>query len=83
MFSDRGTPDGYRHMHGFGSHTFRWVNKNGEAFWVKFHFITDAGIKNLPADEAHKLQADNPDYATDDLFNHIQAGKSATWTLHV
>jgi catalase len=49
LFSDRGTPDGFRHMNGYGSHTYRWVNKNGEAFWVKFHFKTDSGIKNLDA----------------------------------
>lgn len=71
LFSDRGTPDGYRHMHGFGSHTYRWVNKNGEAFWVKFHFKTDAGIKNLETSEAGRLKSDDPDYATRDLFEHI------------
>jgi len=47
LMSDRGTPDGFRHMHGFSSHTFRWVNQNGEAVWVKLHFITQSGIKNL------------------------------------
>lgn len=38
LFSDRGTPYGFRHMHGFGSHTYRWVNSKGEGFWVKWHF---------------------------------------------
>lgn len=47
LFSDRGTPDGFRHMHGFSSHTFKWVNERGEAFYVKYHFKTDAGIKNF------------------------------------
>src|SRR4028119_1467844 len=47
LFSDRGTPDGYRHMHGFSSHTFKWVNEHGEVFFVKYHFLTDQGIKNL------------------------------------
>ena len=55
LFSDRGTPDGYRHMHGFGSHTFRWVNKEGVACWVKFHYMTDSGIKNLTPDQALKV----------------------------
>eukprot|EP01017_Pseudomicrothorax_dubius_P004026 TRINITY_DN1071_c0_g1_i4.p1 TRINITY_DN1071_c0_g1~~TRINITY_DN1071_c0_g1_i4.p1 ORF type:complete len:500 (-),score=173.37 TRINITY_DN1071_c0_g1_i4:190-1689(-) len=83
LFSDRGTPDGYRHMNGYGSHTFRWVNAKGEAFFVKFHFKTDAGIKNLPAQRANELKSEDPDYATRDLFEHIATGKSATWTLHV
>jgi len=55
LFSDRGTPDGYRHMNGYSSHTFRWVNKTGEAFWTKLHFKTDVGIKNLSAAEADKV----------------------------
>ena len=43
-------------MNGYSSHTFRWVNKSGEAFWVKFHFKADAGIKNLSASDADKLK---------------------------
>jgi len=49
LFGDRGTPDGFRQMNGYSSHTFRWVNKQGEAFWVKLHFKTLSGIKNLSA----------------------------------
>jgi len=48
--SDRGTPDGFRHMHGFGSHTFKWVNAENEVFFVKYTFKTDQGIKNLTSD---------------------------------
>lgn len=81
--SDRGTPDGYRHIHGFGSHTFKWVNSNGEVFFVKFHFKTDSGIKNLPAAEALRITGTDPDYATRDLFQHIKSGKTATWTCNV
>lgn len=47
LMSDRGTPDGYRHMNGYSSHTFRWVNERGEAHWVKLHFKTKSGIKNF------------------------------------
>ena len=47
LFGDRGIPASYRHMDGFGSHTFQWVNAKGEAFWVKYHFKTDQGIKCL------------------------------------
>jgi catalase len=46
-FSDRGVPVSYRHINGFPGHTYRWVNKEGEAFWVKVNFKTDTGIKNL------------------------------------
>ena len=81
LFSDRGTPDGYRHMHGFSSHTFKWVNKNDEVFLVKFHFRTDAGIKNLTADDAGRMKGTDPDYATKELFDHIAAGNTASWTV--
>jgi catalase len=83
MFGPRGTPDGYRHMNGYGSHTYKWVNAKGEDFLVKFHFKTDSGIKNMKPDQAVKLAGEDPDYATRDLFNHIAQGNTATWTLHV
>ncbi|TIR54820.1 MAG: catalase, partial [Mesorhizobium sp.] len=47
LFSDRGIPDGYRHMHGFGSHTYSLINAQGERHWVKWHYKTKQGIKNL------------------------------------
>lgn len=47
LFSDRGTPDGFRHMNGYSSHTYRWINSANEVFYVKYHFKTDSGIKNL------------------------------------
>lgn len=47
LFSDRGIPDGYRHMHGFGSHTYSLINAKGERHWVKWHYKTRQGIKNL------------------------------------
>ena len=45
LMSDRGIPATYRHMHGFGSHTFKWVNAEGEGVWIKYHFKTEQGIK--------------------------------------
>ena len=83
LFSDRGTPDGFRHMHGFSSHTFKFVNANGEVHFVKIHLRSDAGIKNLTLEEATKIKAEDPDYATRDLFDHINTGKTATWTFHI
>jgi catalase len=69
LFSDRGTPDGYRHMNGYGSHTFKNVNAKGEAVYVKYHFKTDQGIANLSAEVAKDLAGEDPDYATRDLYN--------------
>ncbi len=81
LFSDRGTPDGYRHMHGFSSHTFSLVNANNERFWVKWHFLTLQGIKNLSAEKADELAGSDPDYATRDLFEAIERGEHPRWRV--
>ena len=81
LFSDRGTPATYRNLNGYSSHTFKWVNVKGEQFWVKLHFKTDAGVRNLTAEEADSLKATNPDFHTQDLFEHIEKGNTATWTV--
>jgi len=83
LMSDRGIPATLRHMHGFGSHTFKWVNEQGQAVWVKYHFKTDQGVKNLDVDLAAKLAGENPDYHTEDLFNAIEEGDFPSWTLYV
>jgi len=83
LMSDRGIPATLRHMHGFGSHTFKWVNAEGQAVWVKYHFKTEQGIQNLDTELAAKLAADNPDYHTEDLFNAIDQGDFPVWKLHV
>ena len=83
LFSDRGIPRSYREMHGFGSHTFKWVNAAGQAFWVKYHFKTEAGIVNLTGDEAAAIAARDPDHATRDLFGHIEGGGAAAWKAYV
>ena len=69
-------------MNGYSSHTFRWINKNGEAFWVKLHFKTLSGIKNLSAKQANDLLVD-PDYATRDLVEHLDSKKTVEWQLSV
>lgn len=83
LFSDRGIPDGYRHMNGYGSHTFKMVNKNDEGVYVKFHYKTDQGIKNLSVERAGYLAGANPDYALKDLFDAIGSGNYPTWTLYI
>jgi len=83
LFSDRGTPDGFRHMNGYGSHTYKWYNAAGEYFWVKYHFKTDQGIRNLTREQADALAGTDPDHATRDLYAAIAAGNPPSWTLEV
>jgi catalase len=83
LFSSRGTPDGYRHMHGFGSHTFSLLNDKGELTYVKWHLRTCQGIRNLTAQQAAALAGSDPDYAQRDLFDAIAAGDYPRWELSV
>lgn len=83
LMSDRGIPATLRHMHGYGSHTFLWVNEEGEQVWVKYHFRTNQGVKNMTVELANQLASENPDYHTEDLYNAIEAGDFPSWTLSV
>ncbi len=83
LFSDRGTPDGYRHMDGFGSHTFSLINARGERVWVKWHLKTQQGIRNLTAKEAVRLAGEDPDYAQRDLSGAIGRGEHPRWNVLV
>lgn len=83
LMSDRGIPATFRHMHGFGSHTFKWVNADEQGVWVKYHFKTEQGVKNLDSELAAKLAGDHPDYHTEDLFNAIEKGDFPSWKLYV
>ena len=82
LMSDRGTPDGYRHMNGYGSHTFKWVNDKNEEFLVKYHYKTDQGIKNFTGSEAAEMGKTAKDYSTMDLFNAIEKGQYPSWTWY-
>ncbi|MBN1599134.1 MAG: catalase [Bacteroidales bacterium] len=83
LFSDRGTPDGYRHMNGYGSHTFSMINDKNERIWVKFHFKTRQGNKTLNAAQAEELKGKDPDYAQRDLVESIEKGNFPKWTLKI
>ncbi|XP_050393633.1 catalase isoform X1 [Patella vulgata] len=83
LFSDRGTPDGYRHMNGYGSHTFKLINNKNEGIYCKFHFKTDQGIKNFFGDKAGELAGTDPDYAQRDLYNAIRDGNFPSWSVKV
>ncbi|WP_295129011.1 catalase [uncultured Chitinophaga sp.] len=83
LMSNRGTPYGYRHMHGFGSHTFSFLNGKGEKFFVKFHFHTQQGIKNFTDAEAVEMKGKDPDFAQRDLYTSIDNKDFPRWTLKI
>jgi catalase len=83
LFSDRGTPDGYRHMNGYSSHTFSLINAKNEVFYVKWHFKTKQGIKNLTAQRAEELAGQDADYSQRDLFEAIEKGDFPKWRVCV
>lgn len=83
VMSDRGIPRSYRHMHGFGSHTFSLIDASGSRVWVKFHFRSAQGIENLEdAQAAAVIGADRESHQRD-LFDSIERGEHPRWTLHV
>ncbi|MUG09719.1 catalase [Commensalibacter sp. ESL0366] len=83
LFSDRGIPASYRCMHGYGSHTFSLINKDNVRTWVKWHFRTEQGVKNLDPKKAGELAGSNPDYLTEDLFNAIKEGHFPRWKAYI
>ncbi|WP_040919804.1 catalase [Saccharomonospora glauca] len=83
VMSDRGIPASYRHMHGFGSHTYSMINAQGERFWVKFHHRTQQGIKNLTDAEAEALIGKDRESHQRDLYEAIERGDFPKWKLYI
>lgn len=83
LFGDRGIPADYRHMNGYGSHTFSLWNEKGERFWVKWHLKTQQGIENLPVEEADRMAGVQPDRHRQDLYEAIERGEFPRWTVNV
>jgi catalase len=83
LMSDRGTPYGYRHMDGFGSHTFSMINAQNEKVWVKFHFKNMQGIKNFTNEEAGEMKGKDPDFAQRDLVAAIDKKDFPKWALKI
>ncbi|GAD80160.1 catalase [Vibrio ezurae] len=83
VMSDRGIPASYRCMHGYGSHTFSFVNADNERYWVKFHFKTQQGIKNLTDQEAQELVGQDRESHQKDLYESIENGDFPKWNLQV
>ncbi|MDI1303591.1 MAG: catalase, partial [bacterium] len=83
LMSDRGTPFGYRHMNGYGSHTYSMINGANERVYVKFHFKTAQGIKNFSNEEAAEMKSRDMDFAQRDLFENIDEGNFPQWNLQI
>jgi catalase len=83
VMSDRGIPKSFRHMHGFGSHTYAMINEANERVWVKFHFRTQQGVKNLTDEDAAGVVANDRESNGRDLLNAIERGDHPRWALYI
>ncbi|VGO08304.1 Catalase [plant metagenome] len=83
LMSDRGLPANLRQQHGFGSHTFSFINAHNERFWVKFHFKSQQGIACLRNEEAATLVGEDRESSQRDLFDAIEQGDFPRWTMYV
>ncbi len=83
LMGDRGIPSSWRHMNGYSSHTYLWVNADGAKHWVKYHFISDQGVETLTQEEADRLAGADGDFHVRDLFEAIARGEHPSWTLKV
>jgi len=83
LMGDRGLPASWREMQGYGSHTYQWINAEGERFWVKYHFKSNQGVKSMTGDEAEALAGADGDFYIRDLQENIAAGNFPSWDLHV
>ena len=83
LMSDRGIPKSYRHVNGYGSHTYSLINASGERFWVKFHFKTLQGIETITNKEAEAIVAKDRESNQRDLFENIQAGNFPKWSFEI
>jgi catalase len=83
VMSERGIPASYRHMNGYGSHAYSMINADNERVWVKFHFKTDQGIKNLTDAEAETIVGKDRESHQADLYGAIENEDYPTWTLKI
>ncbi|MBN1844823.1 MAG: catalase [Sedimentisphaerales bacterium] len=83
LFSDRGIPKSYRHMNGYGSHTYSLINAQGERFWVKFHFKTVQGIQTLTDEQAERIVSTDRESHQRDLFEAIAKGDYPRWDMKI
>jgi catalase len=81
LMGDRGIPRSWRHMNGYSSHTYMWVNGVGELFWVKYHFKSDQGVECLTQADADRIAGEDADYHQRDLYEAIERGEFPSWSL--
>lgn len=83
LMGDRGLPRSWRHMNGYGSHTYMWINAAGQKSWVKYHFHTEQGLASFTNEEAATMAGSDADYHRRDLFDAIARGDHPHWKLSV
>jgi catalase len=83
LFSDRGLPTNLRHINGYGSHTYSFINKDNERFWVKFHFKTQQGIETMTNKEAAKVIGEDRESSQRDLYEAIEKGDFPRWSMEI
>ena len=83
LMGDRGIPKSWRHMNGYSSHTYLWVNAAGERFWVKYHFRTDQGVECLTQADADRIAGTDADHHQRDLYDAVDRGDFPSWSLRM
>jgi catalase len=83
LMGDRGIPRTWRHMNGYGSHTYLWINAAGEKHWVKYHFHSAQGLEHLSGDEAARIAGEDADFHRRDLHDAIERGEFPAWELSI
>lgn len=83
LMGDRGLSRSWRHVNGYGSHTYQWVNAAGERFWVQYHFLSNQGVEPMFADEAERIAGEDADYYRRDLYEAIERGEHPSWDVYV
>jgi len=83
LMGDRGIPKTWRHMNGYGSHTYMWINEAGEKCWVKYHFHSDQGVEGMTGAEANRIAGEDADHHRRDLHDAIERNEFPSWTLSV
>jgi catalase len=81
LMGDRGIPRSWRHMNGYSSHTYMWINVEEERFWVKYHFKSKQGVESLTQAEAERIAGEDADYHQRDLYGAIERGEYPSWSL--
>ena len=83
LMGDRGLSKSWRHLNGYGSHTYQWINAAGERFWVQYHFHSRQGVERLDAADAEQLAGSDADFYRRDLYDAIERGEAPIWDVFV